>query len=412
MKIVHLVAKDSGGAYRAAERINYALKKNDDVDSEILVLNKAHKNSEVTAFFNNRMSLLLFKLYRTFKTKNLDKKGLLGIGYVANYGIPISKWKKVCEADIVHLHWVNDGMISYRELKKMTTKGIHIVWTMHDMFPFTAVCYYDNECGGYKNGCISCPLCNSKLSQDEINNIIRCKKEAYNENISFVGCSNWITNCAKSSFLCKNSEVMVIPNTIRFDIFKPISKRKAMEMLKLKKSEKKKFILFGAMSSTSDKRKGYEYLHKALCTLEHKDEYIVLVFGGKSEDIVDVGIETFNVGMIYNDNQLAALYSIADVFVAPSLQENLSNAVMESLACGTPVVAFNIGGMHDMIAHKSNGYLAVLSNIDDLKKGIEWTASHSNELSKSCVDSVRDKFSNNKVAEQYITLYKKLMMDL
>ena len=304
--------------------------------------------------------------------------------------------------------WINDGMVSYNELKKMLSKDIHIVWTMHDMFPFTAICYYDNECGGYKDACVKCPLCNSKLSQKEIDTIIQCKKEAYNKNIAFVGCSTWIADCAKHSFLCKNSEVVVIPNTIRLDVFRPVLRESAIKLLGFKKAEEKKLILFGAMSATSDKRKGYEYLYKALDSIENKDKYALLVFGGKSEDIIDIGIETINAGLISDDSRLAALYSLADVFVAPSLQENLSNAVMESLACGTPVVAFNIGGMSDMISHMSNGYLALPFDIDDLRNGIEWVSTYSNNLSRLCVDSVRNKFNNEKIAKQYIEIYNKM----
>nr|WP_295255855.1 glycosyltransferase [uncultured Blautia sp.] len=402
MKIVHIVSKDTGGAARAAIRINTALNQV-QCESSVLVLHKS-TNEDVREIMHNRFVWRIFKGIRKINEINISKNHLKGKFYEPIIGIPLEKNKIIQEADVINLHWINDGMLTYKEILKLEKLGKKIVWTMHDMYPFTAGCYYDNECGKYKDSCKKCILAEDALKREKyIQKIFRKKYAVYQRtNITFVGCSNWISNCARRSTLTKKHDVYTINNPIDMSIFKPIEKEMAFKKFNIVTS--KKVIAFGAMQSDSDPRKGYKYLIKTLKYL-NSEEYLLVVFGNndnsKTNSFYD--FEVKSVGKIESDDQLVALYSMADVFVAPSVQENLSNAVMESLACGTPVVAFNIGGMPDLIENKKNGYLAEPYKADDLAEGIKFCTE--NNLENACITYVKNHFDMKLIGNRYKSIY-------
>lgn len=402
MKVVHVVAKDVGGAARAVMRINQALQMV-GVKSSVLVLNKVSNNDSVIPIIKNKILWNIFRLVRKLNTINTKKYGIVGSFYEAKYGLDITKEKMIKEADIINLHWINDGMLSNKTLKKLLESGKKIVWTMHDMYAFTAGCYYDYDCGMITTECNNCPLAKGN---DDIETFIKnqfyIKKKFYlKHNMTLVGCSNWIADKARMSPLTKTIKITAIPNPIDTEIFRPMSVNNFTD---LNLDPRKKTILFGAMSADSDDRKGFKYLKMTL-ELLHPEEYQAIVFGN-GEKLGDAmyGIKVYGVGKISSDEKLAELYSLADVFIAPSIQENLSNAVMESLACGTPVVAFDIGGMSDMIVHRENGYLAKPFDAEDLAKGIQHCVSVN--MSDRCLKTVREKFLMEKVGLQYFGLYR------
>jgi len=178
-------------------------------------------------------------------------------------------------------------------------------------------------------------------------------------------------------------------------------------------SKDKKLVLFGAVSATSDPRKGFKELSEALRKLKLRDIELVVFGSSKPKDAPDFGFNTHYLGHLHDDVSLVTLYNAVDVTVVPSLQENLSNTIMESLSCGTPVVAFNIGGNSDMIEHKINGYLAKPYDTDDLAKGIEWILSspNYNELCENARNKVLREFDSKVVVKKYIELYDKIISD-
>jgi glycosyltransferase involved in cell wall biosynthesis len=168
-------------------------------------------------------------------------------------------------------------------------------------------------------------------------------------------------------------------------------------------------ILFGAMKSTKDKRKGFQYLKSAINVLSEDFDFEAIVFGNSGKD------DQLNIPINYMgnfpNNMLTTLYSAADVFVAPSVQDNLPNTVMEALACGTPSVAFDIGGMSDMIIHKENGYLAKPFDTNDLARGIEWIVRHDQrkkDLSDKSRKYVENNFELKYIAKKYADLYSQI----
>jgi glycosyltransferase involved in cell wall biosynthesis len=206
----------------------------------------------------------------------------------------------------------------------------------------------------------------------------------------------------------------VIPNGLDLQKYKPIERSLARKLLDL--PQDKQLILFGAMKSTSDRRKGFHLLLPALQKLSQSEwqKRLELVVFGASEPLEppDFGFKANYIGKLGDDISLSLLYAAADVFVAPSVQDNLPNTVMEALACGTPCVAFKIGGMPDMIEHEQNGYLAQPYEVEDLARGIAWVLEDRERYEKLC-DRAREKaeeeFTLELQAQRYLSLYKELI---
>lgn len=214
----------------------------------------------------------------------------------------------------------------------------------------------------------------------------------------------------KNSTLLKGKTHTNLPNPINTHTFKPFDKEKSRELWSLPKD--KKLVLFGANSATSDVNKGFKELSEALRMLYRSLDIAFVVFGSsKPKDAPDFGFETHYLGHLHDDVSLVTLYSAVDVMVVPSLQENLSNAIMESLACGTPLVAFDVGGNSDMIEHQKNGYLATPFDSGDLVRGIEWVLNAPNydELCVNGREKVVREFDSKVVAKKYVELYEKVL---
>ncbi len=307
--------------------------------------------------------------------------------------------------DIVHFHWICDGFIPIQEVPKIKQP---IIWTFHDMWAFTGGCHYNGTCDRYMHECGKCPQLGSDKENDLSHwGLSRKKKLWANLDFTVVTPSRWLANCARSSSLFGDKKIEVIPNGLDLQKFKPIDKSKAKKDLNLPVD--KNLILFGAMNSIKDKRKGFQYLKSAINILSEDLDFEAIVFGNSGKDS-KLNIPVNYMGN-FPDNMLTKLYSAADVFVAPSLQDNLPNTIMESLACGTPSVAFNIGGMSDMIIHKENGYLAKPFNADDLARGIEWIVKHDQRKKLLCENSrkyVEKNFELKYIAKKYIDLYSQM----
>lgn len=281
------------------------------------------------------------------------------------------------------------------------------------MWAFTGGCHYTQDCDRYLSSCGACPQLGSQKESDLSRWIWRRKAKTYkNLNLTIVTPSLWLGKCAKSSTLLKDFRVECIPNGIDTEIYRPMDKSLARDALRL--PQDKKLILFGSLRATSDRRKGFHLLQGALQELRNSDDLrdsTELVVFGSSEpsDPPKFGFKTHYLGSFNDDLALSFVYSAADVFVLPSIQENLANTVMEALACGTPCVAFDIGGMPDMIEHQQNGYLAEPYQTDSLAKGISLLIRDSspyNYLSIRAREKVEKEFSLETQANLYSLIFK------
>lgn len=413
MKILIVNTSDvSGGAARAANRLHQALL-NEQIDSRMLVLNKSSNDPTITGpknRFEKFMSNLCMRL-DTVPTKFYKKRSQTRFSPSWISSGHIVKEINEINPDIVHFHWTGDGMVRIEELKKINAP---IVWSMHDMWLFTGGCHYDDECNAYKNSCGSCKILGSHIVNDLSKKIFIRKQKTFSDiqNMTVVGLSRWLANCAKESVLLRNRKIVNLPNPIETEKFSQCDQKKSR--LRYALPQNKKLVLFGAMGTTSVPRKGFKELKNALKELKDEDVELVVIGSDKPTEPDNLGFKTHYLGHIRNDEDMVMIYSAVNVLLVPSLQENLSNAIMESLACSTPVVAFNIGGNSDMIQHKKNGYLAKPFDIQDLANGIEWVLNYEkyDELCKNARDKVVDEFESHKVAKKYIDLYGEILNEM
>ena len=328
-------------------------------------------------------------------------------------GRDISKHSIIEKADILHLHWLYQGFMSIRGMQKLFRKGIPVVWTMHDMWTFTGGCHYTAKCDHFKNSCGECPFLKKPSAGDLSARNFNKKEKLFRKypEIVFVSCSSWLAMRARESNILKNHRIEVIPNPIDVDVFSPGDKIAARKQIGIQ--EDKFIILFGA-ANVNDKRKGFLYLVKALEKLKAEfsaeaSDIELLVFGKASTEL-PAGFHVYNQKLVTKEIDLVNIYRAADVFVLPSLEDNLPNTIMESLSCGTPVVAFNSGGIPEMIDHKLNGYLAESMNTEQLLKGILWVKSEpADRLAKSARQKVLDNYHPEKISNAYKEVYLSLI---
>ena len=314
--------------------------------------------------------------------------------------------------DLIHLNWVANMM----RLETLRSFAVPMVWTLHDSWPFTGGCYVPDACTRYCGSCGSCPVLGSSREKDLSRRVWRRKQRAWRDlNLTLVAPSRWMGARAQASSLFRGKRVEVIPNGLDLNRFKPVDRRTARDILSLPRD--KKLILFGAKSATCDRNKGFHLLERALTGLAgsavHRGSIELLVFGSSRPDPApELGFTTHYLGWLSDEISLALLYAAADVFVFPSLQESLGYAAMEAMACGTPCVAFNQGGVPDLIDHGVNGYLAQPFEPEDLGRGIAWTLEDGErwgEMSGRGLQKIENGFTIEAVAKRYIELYQALV---
>lgn len=403
LKAVHITTTDYGGAYRAAANISEAMKRQ-GIESTLLVREKKGMENVVPAI-TTRGALFLSR------TRNLLNL-FVSRGDVVNdrFGYAVHRHPLVKEADVIVLHWVN-SFVSYRKVERLLESDKSVIWVMHDMWLFTGGCHYDKECGKYGKGCQACPLV--KHGKGPARRLqVRKRRMLSQGNFTAVGCSHWITDCAKNSLILQGKRCITIPNPVDTNVYfrKKTDTAVPDETSAGRKTGKKKNILFGAMSA-ADERKGFDLLIKALGHLS-EDRYMLTVVGKADEKIFeDMKFEYRLYGRIDSPQRMAEIYNEADVYVIPSRQENLSNAVTEAMACGVPVVAFAIGGMSDMIEHKRNGYLAEAFDCEALAEGIGFCVENKETLGEYAAAFVGQKFSYESIGAQYRNLCEELVKE-
>jgi glycosyltransferase involved in cell wall biosynthesis len=408
----------SGGAAIAANRLMKALRKENE-DVCMLVRDRQTDDPLVhsvnTSWFRQQINRFLFVLERLiiFVFNKFDRAGLFRVS-IANAGTDITRHPLVKQADIIHLHWINHNFLSLKNIEKLLKLGKPVVWTMHDMWPCTGICHHARRCNRYQYECGNCFHLHSTCRKDISHRIFQKKKKILkNSRIAFVGCSNWLANRAHLSALLPEESVYSIPNPLDINKFKMTNQEEARKQLGLPPD--KYLLLFGALNVT-DKRKGIDYLMAGLKQLENQSpetyQKIELVIFGqiKSEIRSLFNLPIHSMDYLTEESKIVSLYNAVDLFVTASLEENLPNTIMEAMACGTPCIGFNIGGIPEMIDHKVNGYVAEYKSAEDLATGINWCLNHENRnrLSEQALLKVKNHYAENIVAEKYIELYLKI----
>lgn len=403
-----------GGAAIAANRLMEALK-NNGIKAKMLVRDKQTTQITVVALKKSWWKIWQFVWERTviWKANRFKKHNLFDVD-IANTGTDITGLPEFQQADVIHLHWVNQGMLSIKDLEKIFTSGKPVVWTLHDMWPFTGICHYACNCTKYTEVCRNCEQLYKGSKRDLSYKVFQQKQKLFSKaHITFVACSQWLEELAKTSALTKGQTVISIPNAINTNLFRPRSRQLAREKLYL--PQDKKLLLFGSVK-LSDKRKGIEYLIEA-CNLLKKNypdfsEKLGVVILGKQADLYQslFPFPIYSMNYVSSDKELVDIYNAVDLYVTPSLQDNLPNTIVEAMACGIPCVGFQTGGIPQMIDHLHNGYVAEYKSATDLANGIRWSLSERDyqSLSEMAHHKAVMTYAESEVARQYIQLYNKI----
>jgi glycosyltransferase involved in cell wall biosynthesis len=403
-----------GGAAIAAKRLQKALLKNGET-ATMVVQEKTSDDNSVYSFSATYLGKLFakirFALDRFLFVFSEKSKAVRFSFSAAQIGVNPNANAQVKNADIVHLHWINFGFLSLKSISQINQP---IVWTLHDMWAFTGGCHYSGYCENYKLECGNCVSFLKNPSDSDLSHEVWLKKQALfqHNNITFVTCSQWLATLAKSSSLLANHKVISIPNPIDIDVFKPNNfGKKALNL-----DENKQYILFGAVNVV-DSRKGFSYLKDALNLLFEKIQNQpnlpeILIFGKANiEDFSELKLKVNFLGQLSDQQQIIDAYNTATVFVIPSLEENLPNTIMEAMASGTPVVGFEVGGIPEMIDHKTSGYLAKYKSAQDLSDGIFHILYEADyeSISKNSRAKVVENYAEEIVAKQYQNLYNSIL---
>ena len=404
-----------GGPAIAAYRLTEALK-NNGIKAKMLVRRKSTEQLTtvlVERSLANRLTMLWERLLEALHTRS--RRNRIYVIDLGHAGDDITALPEFRQADVIHLHWINDGMLSLSAIEKIIASGKPIVWTLHDMWPFTGICHYAHDCDHYTTHCHDCPQINSRKQRDISFRTFEHKaKLLQGVHIHFVACSHWLGNMASNSHLLQGQQISCIPNAININLFRPRGKKFAREASGLPTD--KRLVLFSS-HTLSDERKGFHYLREALIRLvvEHPEwkEQLGLVLVGKDiapEMYNDILIDVYPLGYIAEEKKMVDVYNAVDLYAIPSLQDNLPNTIVEAMACGVPCIGFNVGGIPEMIDHLHNGYIADYKNTSSLADGIHWllTEGEYEVLSREAARKAASTYGENSVAMKYLAIYNRM----
>lgn len=401
----------TGGAAIAANRLLQALNHNGG-EARMLVRDRKTDASNVMNIAPSWRLKANFLWERgvIWLANGLSKRGIFQVD-IANAGTDITTMDVFRQADVIHLHWVNQGFLSLKNLERIFASAKPVVMTMHDQWYFTGICHYSGECDKYQSQCANCPMVKG-VGSDLARRVFDRKRAIYEgRNVTFVGCSRWMADLARLSSLTKGHTVTNVPNAIDTDVFTPMDKTAARKKFNL--PQDRQLLLFGAQRIT-DKRKGFQFLVEACehISMHHPTlpgKLGVVVLGGDAESVKEaLPLPVYTVNYLSNEAEIAQLYNAADLFVTPSLQDNLPNTIVEAMSCGVPCVGFNIGGIPEMINHKHDGYVADYCDSIDFAQGISWCLNETRlpTLSAATRATAVATYSEPAVARQYQAVYQ------
>ena len=397
-----------GGAAIAARRLTEALI-NNGVKAKMLVMEKqtdalyvADHHRWVRDELNFVWERFVIWAGNLFSRRNLWKVS------IANTGTDITRTREFQEADVIHLHWINQGFLSLTSLRRIFQSGKPVVWTMHDMWPLTAICHHAYECTHYQPGCSRCCLLRFPGAHDLSSRVFKRKKSLYRQaDVRFVAVSQWLADCARKSALTGDKPVSVIPNSISLSHFPMTDRTDARSILHL---NARYLIAFGA-ARIDDDIKGFSYLAEALKLLTDqgrvsRDDIRVLLFGGiKDERVLGrLPVAYTYYGYVNDSHQMSLIYSAANAVVSSSLYETFGQTLIEAQACGATPVAFGGSGQEDIITHQVNGYLAQRLSAESLADGIHWALT-ANLRRSALRNNVLAHYTESIVALKYIDVY-------
>ncbi len=412
MRVLHVSFSDlGGGAARSAFRIHSCLvhagvrssmRVHIRLSEDASVMGPASRLTRAVARLRLRGSRLLLRA-QSSPQASVRTLGMLPSG--------LGRELNACDADVVNLHWVGFDMLSVGEIARIRKP---LVWTMHDMWAFCGTEHYppDEPDARFRGGYRTDNRGAGARGPDLDRWVWTHKRRLWRRPFQVICPSRWLAECARTSMLMRGWPVAVVPYPIDLEVYRPVRRDEARAALALPVD--KRLVLFGAFGGTDDPRKGLHHLMGALQVLAGQGvpDLALVVFGNAPDRPVQVpGFQTFSLGPIHDEARLARLYAAADVFVAPSEMDNLPNTVIEALACGTPVVAFRVGGMPDMIDSDHNGYLAPAFDDAELGNCMLRALTHQRPeaLREAARSSAMERFAPPAIAAAYRHVYEQVL---
>jgi len=422
MKILQISTYDvNGGAARAAYRLHRGLcgigqdcrmvvKNKRSQDDSVLLADAEEKpeNPNEDFFLSAVIQPYYIDSYRTEVSNTL---------FLLPYpGYDLSELPVLQSADIINLHWLAQFQSPFT-LHLLFSLGKPVVWTLHDHWAFTGGCHYSAGCEKYRTDCTEC----RQLGDDPFNlpaAILKDKLEFFKDaDLTVVTPSRWMADCARQSRLFNDLRIEVIPNSLETDIYVPSSKPEAKKEIGI--LPESITLLFGAIDG-SEKRKGFLELTSAIQFCREKpafqkllqdDRIRLICFGRPSEELESIGVPFVALGHLSSDEEIRTAYSAADIFLLPSLEDNLPNTILESMSCGTPVVAFDVGGLPDMVTNGVTGYLVPLSDTRKMGEtiiGLILNPHLRKAMGQKGRETVEKEYPLNVQAKRYSDLYREL----
>jgi glycosyltransferase involved in cell wall biosynthesis len=410
MRVVHLNTYTGGGAFRGSFRLHMGLRAL-GVDSLMLTRERTD-NPDLLSIkgLGNRLAFMLASRMEQRALAAYPQRQKGAVWSINSIPDGIASVVNGLKVDVVHCHWIGAGFVPLGAFSRFTSP---VVWTLRDWWTITGGCHLPQDCTRYQDRCGACPQLGSQDENDLSRRTWEHKQQYWQHaNFKLVALSRGLSDCARASGLFRDRPVEVIPNGLDLTIYRPIDRAAARTVLGLPRD--RPLVAFGAMFNTSDYNKGFHLLQPALQQLAStRQDTELVVFGATSaRHAADFNMPIHFLGTLRDDLTLALAYSAADVFVSPSLQENLPNTVLEALACATPCVAFRIGGQPDLIDHRQNGYLAEPYEVNDLAAGIRWVLEDRERwtrLSQAARQKVEREFEISLIARRYKRLYEELV---
>lgn len=417
MKVLIINTSDClGGAAVAANRLTSSLR-NAGIEARMLVLNQGCEADYVLSLGKSWQKKIAFVCERlTIWTYNLFSRKNLFTVSIANTGFDVTRHPAFIEADVIHLQWINQGLLSLQGIAKILRSGKPVVWTMHDMWECTGICHHAYECHAFTSICHNCPFLRFPGRHDLSQQIYIKKQHLLNQrNVHFVAVSNWLAHQARISALIGKYPISVIPNALSLADFQMFDRNESRKICGL---PDKYILLFGA-ARIDDPIKGFSLLLQAIRLLIKQNRFMTdelhLVFFGKikhpDQVLPEIPISYTDAGWINDVALLSRFYSAADTLVSASLYETFGQTLIEAQACGCLPVSFGNSGQADIIRHKENGYISEYKSVQSLADGIYWNIMRgSNTIDRNGIrETVLTRYAGNIVAEQYIKLYKELI---
>ncbi|PWJ60620.1 glycosyltransferase involved in cell wall biosynthesis [Dyadobacter jejuensis] len=410
INIVHISTfHREGGAAIAALRLNEALRQSGA--NSCMLVHRANFTEEgvcpvAESPWQKKLSWLPFigeRLYFLPHEKDPSERYAFS---PAQYGEALSQHPLIERADVIHLHWFNFGLLGLNGLEKLLSLGKPIVWTLHDMWALTGGCHYSRGCSLFQTHCQECPYLAKPGPYDLSFEQFEKKRSIYPKGkLSFIAPSQWLTELASQAPLGIGMATHRIPNCIDTSVFSPNNKVEAKMALGLPSDQK--LLLFSG-ANTSDPRKGFVYLQEAL-QLNPDPDIAVLIFGkGDPTLFQKMGVKVHYLGQITEVSTMVQAYNAADLIVVPSLEDNLPNTIMEAMACGTPAVGFNTGGIADLIDHQQNGFVAEYKSATSLAAGIR-AVLKAPQMGSLAREKVMREYTQEVIARKHLDLYQSLL---